>query len=67
VKAGDIVKFIDRYNHAHNYLPLAGQTGIIIDILRSEMNDDGAVESIVTVMIGNKVEEILQRYIEVVK
>jgi hypothetical protein len=43
-----------------------GKTGVITSILRSEMNDDGAMSEIVTVMIGGSIEDFLPRYIEVI-
>jgi len=64
MKVGDLVKTKNRSRGTVRYN--THRTGIITRILRSEMNDDGPGATIVTVMIGNSVEDFLPRYIEVV-
>ena len=64
MKVGDLIRVKKRFELGIGRKGWG--TGIITNIARSEMNDDGSMAEIVTVMFGNSIEDILPRYIEVI-
>ncbi len=64
MRVGDLIKIKRQGSSLIGAEKFPGHIGIITEIVRSEMNDDGCSE-IVEAMINSKFASFLPRYIEV--